>query len=128
MALKDKIRDADDVVKKRIEVPGWNVTLEGRAISGMDRAKLFATGTDKDGEIIWEKFILLLIVMSYYDPETDERVFNESDIDWLKEKSADSIELLAETTMRLNGLLGDSVKVLEKNSDSVTLNVASTSA
>ena len=135
--LREEIRGMEDLTKELVTIPMWNdMKIEMRSMRGMDRVVIFTkTGgkkkkTDKDPfmekppkdavdvEADWdpEEVFPLLVVRSAYDPETGDRVFEDADVDWLVEKSADAFEILINSALKVNGMTKDAVKEAEGNS------------
>lgn len=104
MALKDKIKKADDIQSETVEVPEWGVTVDVRTISGARRAEIFAGSTTEDGTVQPGDAYVRLVIAAAYDPETNEPVFDEGDIDWLGKKSSKALERITEVAARLAGL------------------------
>lgn len=116
MSLKDKIKAFNDIKTKRITIPAWEVDVEVRSMSGMDRMLGIQNSIGPDGKIDQVKFNTWAIINCCYDPETGEKLFAAEDIDWLPGKNAQAIELLTTAALEVSGLLGDqSVKAAEKN-------------
>ena len=65
-----------------------------------------------DGTLFWPT----LLVNTCYDPDTGERVFEESDIEVLLGKAATVVERLATDAMRLSGMSSDSESQAGKDS------------
>lgn len=116
MSLKDKIKESQDIQTELITVEEWGVQIQVKTMSAKARAKLFSTATDKQGNVIHEKFQAAMVITCCFDPETGEKLFSEADTEWLMEKSAGPIEQIASVAMRLSGLTKEVAKALEKNS------------
>jgi hypothetical protein len=117
MGLKDKIKAAQDIQKELVTILDWdNVQIEVRTISARQRSKLFSTATDKQGNILHDKFHAAMLVASCYDPETTEKLFDDGDVSWLMDKAAGPLEVLVNVAMRLSGLNKEVMKEQEKNS------------
>ena len=114
--LYDKIKNSDDIKKEIIHVPQWDCDVEARTMSGLERAMLLGACMDKDNNVIQDRFQSGLLIACLYDPETGEKLFAESDADWLMKKSSGAIEKLASTVMRLSGLTKEAMEDAEKNS------------
>ena len=114
--LKEKIKAAQDVRSQKVTIPEWDVTIEVRTMTALDRAKLLKTCVEKDGSMITEKFQAGLIIASVFDPETGEKVFTDEDYELLMSKAAGVIESLATVSMGISGLTKDAMTAAEKNS------------
>jgi hypothetical protein len=125
--LRNKILEASDIRRERVEIPEWGLTLEVRGLTGSQRAKLMRTGFDARGTADFEKLYPELIIASAFDPDGGEPVFTEADRDALNGKSGAALERIAQAAMRLSGLSPEAVEQAEKNS-APTPSVASTSS
>ncbi len=122
--LRDKALNAKDLRKELLAVPAWDLTLEIRGLTARLRAAMVERATVKtrgeDGEEVSsvDSKILnpLLIIASCYDPETGERVFDDTDGEGIENKSAESYDLITSCILRLNGMDKAERKVMEKNS------------
>ena len=102
--LSAQIFAADDIESELVEVPQWGVTVLVKSMTARDRARMITTGVSDSGVFRLEEILPDLVIASTYDPETGERVFEESDRDALMAKSAAPIEQIATVAMRLSGL------------------------
>jgi len=114
--LYDKIKNSDDIRKEIVHVPQWDCDVEARTMSGLERAMLLGGCIGKDGNVIQSKFQSGLLIACLHDPETGEKLFSESDAEWLMGKSSGAIEKLASVAMRLSGLTKEAMEDAEKNS------------
>ena len=104
MSLRDKIIASDDIASELVEVPEWDVILEVRGMTGGDRSKILENAANNDGGISVGTMYVDTVIASTYDPDTNERVFSESDKDALMQKSAAAIDRLATVGMRLSAM------------------------
>lgn len=104
MSLRDKIIASDDIASELVEVPEWDVILEVRGMTGGDRSKILESAANNDGGISVGTMYVDTVIASTYDPDTNERVFSESDKDALMRKSAAAIDRLATVGMRLSAM------------------------
>lgn len=117
MALKDKIKSAHDIRKEIVVLDEWDgAEIEVRTMTASQRTKLLKECTDRDGNIVHDKFQAGLMIACCFDPETGEALFNEDDSDWLMEKSAGPIEKITATALSVSGLNKEAIKKAEKNS------------
>lgn len=117
MSLKDKIFAIDDIKKEVIEIETWNnVKIEVRSMTGLQRANLLNSAMDEQGNTMLEILHSGTIIACCYDPETGEKVFDDSDSERLMEKGSAAINDLATKAMTLSGLTPEAVKDSEKNS------------
>lgn len=127
MSLKQQIFEADDIDAELVEVPEWGVVLELRTPSGAERAQLMKrfSRTDADGtkvEIDWEGMYPSLIIMTAYDPDTGERVFEWGDLDRLNTKSGALLERVAKVSMKLAGMDKEAVEAGKDGSSETPAN------
>ena len=78
MTLREAIFSADDIAKEIVEVPEWGVSVEVRAMTAAERAKL------GEGAMVGDKtnvglMYALTVIASIYDPETGLPVFTDND-------------------------------------------------
>ncbi len=124
-SLRAKALKAKDIKTERLAVPAWDCEFEIRGLTGAQRSAMVARATvttkGEDGDDVSsvDSKILnpLLIVASCYDPETGERVFEDSDADAIDQKSAEAIDLVTNTILRINGMTKEEKKAIAKNSD-----------
>jgi hypothetical protein len=115
MNLRDKILQCNDIATEQVYVPQWDVTLEVRGLTGRQRGILLQETIDPRGQMDMQKLHPKLVIMSTYDPETGERVFQDGDFDAISEKSGGALEIIAKVATRLSGL---NPRQAEKNSKS----------
>ncbi len=113
--LYNKIKSANDIKKEIVNVSQWEVDIEVRTMSGLDRANLLNKCIDAKGNVIQEKFQTGLLIACLFDPESGERIFVDADADWLIQKSSGAIEKLASVAMRVSGLTREALADAEKN-------------
>jgi len=109
MTLRDAILASEDIKGELVEVPEWDATIEMRTITAAQRARLFDAATGEDGHVVTDKLYSLIIVMTSFDPDTGERVFDESDAAAIADKSAKVVSRVADVAMRLSGLTDSAV-------------------
>ena len=117
MSLKEKIKSAKDLNSETIYVDEWDVNIEIRAFSARKRLEIgkFASNMElKDSESNL-KFIGSLLKESCYDPETGEQIFEESDVEWISDKSGVVLDKIVDKALRINGLEKKAVESAEKN-------------
>jgi len=113
MSLKEKIKAVQDIKKELVKVPEWDVEVEVRTMTGVQRAIMMNKSINNKGEIVYEQMYPDIVIACSYDPKTDEQLFDDSDKEWLMKKSCAAIELIATKAMRLSGLTG--IEDVEKN-------------
>ena len=118
MSLRDKILNADDITSEIIDIPAWEVQVEVRSMDGRSRTRLLKMASDAEGNIDMEVVYPEMILLCTFDPETGERIFEESDRDAVLSKSAGPVELLALAAMRVSGMSSDAMDEAGKDSSS----------
>lgn len=104
MSLKDTIFAVDDISKELLTVPEWGLDVEIRSMSVRERTKAMQSWTASDGEVDLERFYPAILAASVYDPETGEKVFDETDVEKLIDRNAAAIERIARVATRLSGM------------------------
>jgi len=104
MSLRDKILAAKDIETELVPIPQWGVTVEVRGMTGRQRTILLQDTIDSRGRANLEKLYPRLVILSTFDPETGEPVFQEGDADAIAEKSSGAIEAITKVAQRLSGL------------------------
>ena len=111
--LRDKILNAKDQRKEKVYIDEWDAEIEVRSMTGKERADLLRKCMIRDDkgerEVDFEKLTVHAIIACCYDPETGEKLFEETDRDMLNTKNAGALEKLSETAFKLSGL-GDKAK------------------
>lgn len=118
MSLRDKILNADDITSEIIDIPAWGVQVEVRSMDGRSRTRLLKMASDAEGNIDMEVVYPEMILLCAFDPETGERIFEETDRDAVLSKSAGPVELLALAAMRVSGMSSDAMDEAGKDSSS----------
>lgn len=109
MSLRDRILSADDIGKEMFHIPQWNVDVEVRTMSAVQRSRMLQTCTLPDGSVDLDRLYPMLIIATVYDPETSLPIFDREDLALLQEKSASAIEVIAQKAMQMSGMVTKSV-------------------
>ena len=109
MSIRDHILQCDDVQRETIEVPQWGVRVSVHGMSGAARTAMIQNAADNDGVMNFSRMMPDIVIMSTYDPDTDEQIFSESDRDALMLKSGAALDLIVNTCLRISGLLDAAV-------------------
>lgn len=109
MSLRDRILQADDIGREIITVQQWGVDLEVRTLSAMQRSRMLQTCTLPDGTVDLDRLYPMLIIGTVFEPGTNDRVFSETDLALLQEKSAAAIEFVAQKAMQMSGMVAKAV-------------------
>ena len=117
--LADKIRQADDREVQIIDVDAWGVKIGVRSMTALQRSNM-QNDWEADQVGAAAKLYSAVLLNCCFDPDTGETVFNEEDLEWLMaEKSAQTVEQVAQVCLQVSGLAGDSLDEVGK--DSLTL-------
>ena len=109
MSLRDRILAAEDIGKETLTVDQWGVDLEVRTMSAGQRSQMLQKCTLDDGTVDLDLLYPMLVIATVFDPETGEQVFTPEDMAGLQEKSANSIELVAQKAMEMSGMTAEAV-------------------
>lgn len=104
MSLRDRILSSQDIKSNIVHVEAWEVDIDIRTITAVERSRLVASCTKEDGNIDMEKMYPMLIVSAVFDPETGEKVFSAEDMELIQNKSASAVEFVAQKVMELSGM------------------------
>jgi hypothetical protein len=115
MSLREKILAKQDIQEQIVEVSEWEVSILVRGLTGRQRAKLLTEAVDEKGKPDLQKIYPELVILSSYDPETKEKVFQPTDRDAVVEKSGAALEKIAQVAMKISGLSPETAREAEKN-------------
>ena len=115
MNLREKILNAEDIQEQIVDVPEWGVKILVRGLDGEQRARVMQNGTDSRGNVNFTKIYPDILIATCYDPETKERVFEETDRDLIMKKSSAAIDKVVNVAMSISGLSKQAEEVIEKN-------------
>lgn len=122
MSLRDKIlKISNDTPSEIVEIPEWDVKVLVRGMTLGAKDDFLAAivdSTSKSANV--KNFTSGVLVACSYDPESGERLFSESDIPALKERSAVAIQRIVDVGVRLSGLGDEAVDVAGKDFSSTT--------
>lgn len=111
--LREKILAANDRTFEVVHIPEWDCEVRVYAMTAGDKTRImkkFSDGTIPDD------YFARLAYLCVCD-ETGTRIFSESDIPELQEKSATAITRVAECAARINKLSDSPEALAEKNSE-----------
>ena len=114
--LADKIRQSDDRVVEIIDVPEWDVKIELRSMTALQRSLMQVEWADTEEQ---SAAVLYQTVLQHccFDPDTGDQVFNEEDSEWiLADKSAQVVDRVAQACLKVSGLSADSIDESGKDS------------
>lgn len=112
MSIRDKILAASDISSELIDVPEWGVTVEVRGMSAADRAAILDRAVSADGRVLLADMYPALVIASCHDPETGERIFDDSDWDAVTAKSGRAVEQIAQAALNMSGMTPQAVDAL----------------
>ena len=115
MSLREKILNTEDIQEQVVDVPKWGVKILVKELNGRQRDKIMQSAVDSKGNINFEKMHSEAIIAACYDPETKEKLFEETDRDQLMEKSSAAIDTIYNVIAEMSGLTKKSEEVIEKN-------------
>lgn len=123
--LRDRILAAEDIPSEDVEVPEWDLTVQVRGLSGVDRDAYEANmrgvkqaGAGAEADVRLANFRAKLLVKTLFDPATGERIFDGArDAQALGGKSAKALERLFDITLRLSGMDAKAKESAEGNSE-----------
>lgn len=120
MSVRDKILAIqDDTPSEIVAVPEWDLEVLVRGFSLGAKDDFMASIIDPETRTPNVKaFNVGILVGTAYDPESGAKLFTESDIPILKQKSASAVQRLVDVGTRLSGLTEDAVEVAGKKSSS----------
>lgn len=110
---RDQIKAAQDVKREEIEIPEWGGAVIVQGVTVKQGMNLLDQMQDESGKIDNEKAMLFAVVFGVVEPH-----FEESDVEWLKEKSMSALMKITEAFMRLSGFKEAAVAEARKSSDS----------
>lgn len=110
--LRSAILSTDDITCELVHVPEWDVTVEVRSMSLLERERVGelaseAQAAKEEGRDIPPQFSAAVVVACSFDPETGEQLFTNADIPALNGKSAKATGRISEVGARLSGLTDD---------------------
>ena len=124
--LSKKILAAKDIESELVKVPQWDVTVLVKSMTAKDRSAMITNALEEDGNFNLQQVLPDLVLLCTFDPETGERVFQDSDREALVAKSAAPIELIATVAMRLSGMSEGSVDEAGKDLSPTATDASST--
>ena len=108
---KEEIFDGSNMCEP-VEVPDWGGCVYVKQVGIADRLRIHRIGSDNPGsDDVW----IRLTVMAVCDADGN-RVFDESDIDRVRELAGVTFQPVVEKVMRMNGFMTDE-DVAEKKDD-----------
>lgn len=127
MSIKNKIKAANDIDRRSLAIPEWEVTVEVRSMTVRQRASFIAANQDTDDSTNRiESMYGQMLMTCVYDPENGEAVFDEDDLDWLlTEKSGAVIDRIVTFCLEVSGLKEKAVDDMGKSSSDSPIDMVS---
>lgn len=116
VALRDKIRDADDKQSEIVDCPEWDCKVEVRSMSAKARGKMLRESMTEEQTLDYEVLYPQVLIATCFDSEEGSQVFEPADAEWLADKSAGPVERLAQAGMRLSGLTQEAAEAGKETS------------
>ena len=117
MSLRDRILNAKDTREEIVDVSEWgwgNVLC--RNLTGLERAALSKLATFRvDGKMTSKQTAVDTVILGAYDPETRDKLFQETDRDALLKHNTAPVDRLATVINDLSGLSMSSEDEIVKN-------------
>lgn len=117
---RDQIFAVPDIQTETVFVPAWNGTVNVKGMSAAERDAFEASTTIQKGnsiELNRKNFRAKLVALTVVDDDGN-RIFADTDIKALGEKSAQALDLLFAAASRLSGISKQDEDDLVKNSES----------
>jgi len=112
MSHRDKILDADDIDEEIVDVPEWDVKILLRAMTGQQQVRYADTVRGDDRGFMYAD----ILMVTAYDPETRELIFDPADREALSLKSGGVLNRLGMKVLALSGTdVEAAVEELEEN-------------
>jgi len=122
MSIRDKILAVtNDTPSETVHIEEWgvDVLVKGFSLGAKDDFLTSVYNAETKKSDI-KAFTVGVLIGTAYDPQTGEKLFTESDIPTLKQKSAAAIQKIVDIGTRLSGLTDDAIEVAGKKSSSTT--------
>lgn len=119
MGLREDILNVDDLPTEKVPVPEWDVTVYVRSMTALERDMYEASLLEnKDADMterLWN-MRAKLVVLCCVD-EDNNRVFKDSDVKALGQKSSRAVSRVADAAQLLNALGDESIEEIAGNSN-----------
>jgi len=116
---REQILQAQDYTVEEVEVPEWGGAVLVRSLTGRERDQFEGESVQQRGKNIrfnWTNVRARLVALSVVDEE-GKRLFSDSDVKALGEKSAGALQRVFEVTQRLSGLSDEDLEELTEGFD-----------
>ncbi len=112
---KDAILAADDKKLEKLDVPEWDGCVYIRTMTGTERDAFEAAFVSKNGTTNNFQNIRARLASLTVCDEDGKRLFADTDVLAVGQKSAAALDRVFGVAMRMNGLRPEDVEELEKN-------------
>lgn len=112
-SLRDRFAALAPYRKETVPVEGVG-DVEVRSLTLGDRNRALTSISDEDGNADKELIIAALIIASSFDPETGEKVFHDSDIEFIQGQDAGRMDELGKSAMKLNKMIPGTDQEIEE--------------
>lgn len=115
---RDAILEAVDIPHETVSVPEWGGEVIVRGLTGAQRDRFESSmirGEGRNQRVVLDNMRARLCALTIVD-ENGKRLFSDSDVKALGQKSAVALNRVFAVAMRLSGLTPEDVAELSKNS------------
>jgi hypothetical protein len=98
MSVRETILAADDIAEETVPVPEWNVKILLRGMTGKQQARYVRTIQADDSMMFAD-----ILMVTAYDPETRQLVFDPADREALADKSGAVLNRLGMIVLGMSG-------------------------
>lgn len=112
---KKDIQDVEDRKTQMVDVPEWGGKVFVKTLSGSERDKIESRIYQESKDKGAASDIRAMLVVAAAVDGAGKKLFDESDIKWLSEKSAIALDRVADVARVLAGMMIDSIDDAEKN-------------
>jgi hypothetical protein len=109
-----EIREADDHKIQRVEVPEWGGAVHVGTMTAAERDEIETSFTGKNGKVDTRNLRARMAILSCCKPDGTP-LFDDSDMAWLREKSAAALDRIFQAAMKINAMSPEDVEEQAKN-------------
>ena len=104
-SVRERLNKVPAFTSELVTVPEWeDVVIEVRSMTVAEKVKLVEAATNADGDIILAAIQPQLVIATAFDPATGDKVFSDTDADFISAQNARPVERLANAGSRLSGI------------------------
>lgn len=115
---RDQIRNVTDIATETVFIQEWQASVIVRGMSGSERDAFEQSnivGKGKNRDVNFRNYRAKLVIWSVVD-EKGDRLFSETDAEWLGAKSAAALSRIVDVASRLSGISDSDAEELLGNS------------